>query len=139
MLRPEHLDDPGFNTSFFFIALSLLWIHSFTTLVTTLLTYLTIKSVRTNNASSRATSNSNIVLSQWDKVLKVVTSVLEAITEICVVQALFQTRSITLPVLFYVSSELRNLLEIPSRRGAWIPLASFERILLTLNSICPKL
>ncbi|KAK6511096.1 hypothetical protein TWF481_000018 [Arthrobotrys musiformis] len=94
------------NDSFLFVALCLLWIHSFTTLFTALFAHLTIKSIRGKNSSSRQTSNFSTGHSNQDIVLRVIASILEAVTQICVVESLFQTRSIVLPMLFYYMADV---------------------------------
>ncbi|KAK6331558.1 hypothetical protein TWF718_002107 [Orbilia javanica] len=57
--------------------------------------------------SSRLANNSvSTALSKREKTVEVVASLLDVVTQICVVQALFQTRSITLPMLFYYMAEV---------------------------------
>ncbi|KAK6345799.1 hypothetical protein TWF730_010142 [Orbilia blumenaviensis] len=87
--------------------LSLLWLHTITTLLVTLLTHLTAKSLCGGPASTlRPTSKSSAKESPWDRVLTIVVGFLDIVIQLCVVQGLFHTRSITLPMLFYYLADV---------------------------------
>ncbi|KAK6338160.1 hypothetical protein TWF696_001631 [Orbilia brochopaga] len=83
-------------------ALSLLWIHTFTSLILTLLTCWVTQPIRRDESRyCSAGKSSTASLFSMEIVWHVAIALLEVSTNVCLVQGLFHARSITLPFLVY--------------------------------------